>query len=183
MARRRIAPELAEVARERRRNASAAVLVPLVERGGDWTVLLTQRARHAQDHAARSAFPGDHRTRRPGFRGGRPLREAHEEIGLSGASWSSRGTCRITGWARDSVTRWWAFVNPAFELKIAAAECTMPSKCRCASSSTAANHSPASFAWRTHGAGLRHPMARHHFWGRRRHVDDFRVCCRPGRRR
>jgi 8-oxo-dGTP pyrophosphatase MutT (NUDIX family) len=77
----------------------AAVLVPLVERDGDLTVLLTQRAATLKDHAGQISFPGGRiepgRCHDP-WRAA--LREAHEEIGsIAKHSWNSPDTCRITG--------------------------------------------------------------------------------------
>jgi 8-oxo-dGTP pyrophosphatase MutT (NUDIX family) len=60
----------------------AAVLVPLVQREGGLTVLLTQRTDHLHDHAGQVSFPGGRTD--PGDRDARhtALREAQEEIGL-----------------------------------------------------------------------------------------------------
>ncbi len=101
----------------------AAVLVPLVDRRGDWTVLLTQRAATLKDHAGQVSFPGgriepqDHDPWRAA------LREAQEEIGLHAAF------AEFAGYLPDHwvgtgfrVTPVVAFVNPSFELKIATAE-------------------------------------------------------------
>jgi 8-oxo-dGTP pyrophosphatase MutT (NUDIX family) len=61
----------------------AAVLVPLVRREEQLSVLLTHRARHLQDHAGQISFPGGRIE--PSDRGpiDAALREAGEETGLS----------------------------------------------------------------------------------------------------
>lgn len=63
----------------------AAVLVPLVERRGAWSVLLTRRTEHLANHAGQISFPGGR------FEDGDEdaiacaLREAEEETGLNPA--------------------------------------------------------------------------------------------------
>jgi len=61
----------------------AAVLLPLVRRGDQLSVLLTQRAQHLQDHAGQISFPGGRIE--PSDRGPveAALREAAEETGLA----------------------------------------------------------------------------------------------------
>jgi 8-oxo-dGTP pyrophosphatase MutT (NUDIX family) len=60
----------------------AAVLVPVVERGGDAAVLFTKRADHLGEHPGQMSFPGG--GREPSDEGLRETasREADEEIGL-----------------------------------------------------------------------------------------------------
>jgi 8-oxo-dGTP pyrophosphatase MutT (NUDIX family) len=60
----------------------AAVLVPLVDRPGGMTVLLTQRASQLARHAAQIAFPGGRVEDTDADVASAALREAHEEIGL-----------------------------------------------------------------------------------------------------
>lgn len=65
--------------------AKAAVLVPIVLRGPDFsqsTVLLTQRANHLATHGGQIAFPGGKVDPQDSSRQATALREAHEEIGL-----------------------------------------------------------------------------------------------------
>src|SRR5271167_3900735 len=61
---------------------AAAVLIPLVERESELTVLLTQRASQLKNHAGQISFPGGRIE--PEDLGPRAaaLREAQEEIGL-----------------------------------------------------------------------------------------------------
>ena len=69
----------------------AAVLVPIVERPGGHTVLLTRRAEHLHDHPGQVSFPGgrlDETDRDPIDAA---LREAAEEIGLD------RGIVELAG--------------------------------------------------------------------------------------
>jgi 8-oxo-dGTP pyrophosphatase MutT (NUDIX family) len=61
----------------------AAVLIPLVDRSPEPTVLLTLRADHLTDHAGQISFPGGRVE--PGDRDAvaTALRETHEEIGMA----------------------------------------------------------------------------------------------------
>ena len=64
------------------RQIAAAVLVPPVERDGEFTVLLTQRAATLKDHAGQISFPGGRIEPQDRDAWEAALREAHEEIGL-----------------------------------------------------------------------------------------------------
>jgi 8-oxo-dGTP pyrophosphatase MutT (NUDIX family) len=105
------------------RRVPAAVLVPLVERETGLTVLLTQRAETLKDHAGQISFPGGRIE--PGDQDAwhAALREAHEEIGLLANFVEFAGYLPdhhvITGFRVTPVV---AFVNPAYELRIAASE-------------------------------------------------------------
>jgi 8-oxo-dGTP pyrophosphatase MutT (NUDIX family) len=61
---------------------SAAVLCPVVERGGELRVILTRRADHLNAHAGQVAFPGGKRDPSDRTLADAALREAEEEIGL-----------------------------------------------------------------------------------------------------
>ncbi len=61
----------------------AAVLIPVVAREPEATVLLTQRTSHLSDHAGQIAFPGGKIEASDLDAGAAALREAEEEIGLS----------------------------------------------------------------------------------------------------
>lgn len=60
----------------------AAVLVPLVVRDGDLTVLLTRRTEHLDRHAGQISFPGGRADPGDGSALQTALRETEEEIGL-----------------------------------------------------------------------------------------------------
>ena len=68
---------------ERRPLRDAAVLIPVVDRGSEASVLLTLRTAHLSSHAGQVAFPGGKID--PGDRNATQaaLREAREEIGLA----------------------------------------------------------------------------------------------------
>lgn len=60
----------------------AAVLVPLVDRPGGLTIMLTQRTAHLNDHAGQIAFPGGRVEPEDPSHLAAALREAEEEVGL-----------------------------------------------------------------------------------------------------
>ena len=121
----------------------AAVLVPLVERESGWTVLLTQRAVTLKDHAGQISFPGGRIDPQDADAWQAALREAYEEIGLAGAFVEFAGFLPdhwvVTGYR---VTPAVGFVNPAFELSIAAAEVHDVFEVPLAFILNAANHKP-----------------------------------------
>jgi 8-oxo-dGTP pyrophosphatase MutT (NUDIX family) len=65
------------------RVTEAAVLVPLVDRGGEIHVLLTQRTPHLYDHGSQISFPGGRVEAEDASREDTALRETEEEIGLA----------------------------------------------------------------------------------------------------
>ncbi|MGC1523148.1 MAG: CoA pyrophosphatase [Steroidobacteraceae bacterium] len=101
----------------------AAVLVPLVERDSGLTVLLTQRAETLKDHAGQISFPGGRIEPEDEDAWHAALREAYEEIGLRADCVEFAGYLPdhhvITGFRVTPVV---GFVNPDYQLRIAAAE-------------------------------------------------------------
>src|SRR5690606_29727307 len=61
----------------------AAVLVPVVDRGSEATLLLTQRTANLRSHSGQIAFPGGAIDATDGTAEHAALREANEEIGLA----------------------------------------------------------------------------------------------------
>jgi 8-oxo-dGTP pyrophosphatase MutT (NUDIX family) len=70
----------------------AAVLVPLINRPGGVTVMLTQRTAHLNDHAGQISFPGGRVDEGDIDRIHTALREAEEEVGLARAAVQVIGT-------------------------------------------------------------------------------------------
>ncbi len=61
---------------------SAAVLVPLIQKGDTWQVVLTMRSSALKHHPGQIAFPGGKQDEADDSLVDTALREAHEEIGL-----------------------------------------------------------------------------------------------------
>ena len=101
----------------------AAVLVPLIERENELTVLLTQRATQLKNHAGQISFPGGRIELSDDGPREAALREAQEEIGLD------PGFVSVVGYLPDHVivsgflvTPVVAFVQPGFELLLDSGE-------------------------------------------------------------
>jgi 8-oxo-dGTP pyrophosphatase MutT (NUDIX family) len=101
----------------------AAVLVPLIERDDDLTVLLTQRATQLKNHAGQISFPGGRIELSDDGPREAALREAREEIGLDPR------LVNVVGYLPDHVivsgflvTPVVAFVQPGFELLLDSGE-------------------------------------------------------------
>ncbi len=105
------------------RRTPAAVLIPLVERDTGMTVLLTQRASTLKDHAGQISFPGGRIEPEDADAWHAALRESFEEIGLSAELVEFAGYLPdhvvISGFRVTPVV---GFVDPHYQLKIAAAE-------------------------------------------------------------
>ncbi len=71
---------------------SAAVLIPLLQRDGGFTVLFTERAAHLHTHAGQVSFPGGSADPTDADAVATALREGQEEIGLDPADVSVLGT-------------------------------------------------------------------------------------------
>jgi 8-oxo-dGTP pyrophosphatase MutT (NUDIX family) len=101
----------------------AAVLVPVVERADELTVLLTQRASQLKNHAGQISFPGGRIEPQDAGPSAAALREAQEEIGLEARFVSVVGYLAdhilLTGFRVTPVV---AFVRPGFELLLDAEE-------------------------------------------------------------
>lgn len=84
----------------------AAVLVPLIQRPDELTVLFTQRTSHLAHHAGQVSFPGGHIEPEDGGPADTALRETEEEVGLD------RKHVRIVGRLDTYVTRTGFVVTP-----------------------------------------------------------------------
>ncbi|HAY28347.1 MAG TPA: CoA pyrophosphatase [Candidatus Accumulibacter sp.] len=97
----------------------AAVLFPIVQRGGEPTVLLTQRTEHLRDHPGQISFPGGRCESADPSPAHTALREAAEEIGLAAAHVEIAGYLpeylTSTGFRVTPVV---AMVTPPFELQL-----------------------------------------------------------------
>jgi 8-oxo-dGTP pyrophosphatase MutT (NUDIX family) len=105
------------------RLVAAAVLVPLVERDGGFSVLLTQRSASLKDHAGQISFPGGRIEAADSDPWEAALREAREEIGLRREWISFAGYLPdhpiLTGFRITPVV---GFVAPQYRLALDAAE-------------------------------------------------------------
>jgi 8-oxo-dGTP pyrophosphatase MutT (NUDIX family) len=101
----------------------AAVLVPLVERAGGLTVLLTQRTAHLRAHAGHIAFPGGRTDAADADATATALRETEEEVGIGREFVEVIGSLPLyrTVTAFD-VTPVVALVRPGFTLALDAFE-------------------------------------------------------------
>lgn len=84
----------------------AAVLITLLERGDDLSVVFTQRTSHLHAHAGQVSFPGGGREPQDESAVQTALREAQEEIGLD------PGTVRVLGELDEYITRTGFRVRP-----------------------------------------------------------------------
>jgi 8-oxo-dGTP pyrophosphatase MutT (NUDIX family) len=105
------------------RVTEAAVLVPLVSRGAEVHVLLTQRTPHLADHAGQISFPGGRVEEADASRIETALREAEEEIGLARERVEVLGVLPdytiASGFRVTPVVGW---IEPPFELALDAFE-------------------------------------------------------------
>jgi 8-oxo-dGTP pyrophosphatase MutT (NUDIX family) len=96
---------------------AAAVLVPIVNRPGGATVLLTRRTDHLADHAGQISFPGGRAEPEDPGPACTALREAEEEVGLTPRHVEVIGVLpdywTVTGYRVTPVVAW---VEPPFIL-------------------------------------------------------------------
>ncbi len=116
-----------EIASERpfttRAPAAASVLVPLVDRHGELTVVLTQRTAHLNDHPGQISFPGGRAEPTDHDAVDTALREAEEEIGLARSHIDVLGILpTYTTGTAFVVTPVIALVQPGFNLTLDAFE-------------------------------------------------------------
>jgi 8-oxo-dGTP pyrophosphatase MutT (NUDIX family) len=97
---------------------AAAVLVPLVNRAGGLTVLLTQRSADLPDHPGQISFPGGRVETTDPDPGSTALRETEEEVGLPRERVTLLGTLAtyetVTGYRVTPVVGW---VEPPFDVR------------------------------------------------------------------
>jgi 8-oxo-dGTP pyrophosphatase MutT (NUDIX family) len=97
----------------------AAVLIPVVDRGAQSTMLLTKRAETLRNHTGQVAFPGGRIDPEDGTPERAALREAEEEIGLSARHVDIVG--RMPDYVSGSgyrITPVLSVVSPGFELTL-----------------------------------------------------------------
>ena len=103
--------------------AAASVLVPLVQRGDELRVLLTQRTDHLHDHAGQISFPGGRAEVEDADDIATALRETEEEIGLARRHIEVIGRLPVyTTITHFVVTPVVALVHPPFDLTLDAFE-------------------------------------------------------------
>ena len=97
----------------------AAVLVPIVNRPGGLTLLLTERSTGLPDHPGQISFPGGRVEPQDASLAHAALREATEEVGLPAERVAILGELApyetVTGYRVTPVVGW---VEPPFELKL-----------------------------------------------------------------
>lgn len=95
----------------------AAVLIPIINRPGGLTMLLTQRSDSLPDHPGQISFPGGRREPEDASSAATALRESDEEIGLAPARVEILGAVgryeTVTGYSVTPIAGW---VEPPFEL-------------------------------------------------------------------
>ena len=96
----------------------AAVLVPVISRGSDLSVLFTRRTDHLYDHAGQISFPGGRAEPHEESAVQTALRETEEEIGLAAGRVEILGSLSeyvtVTGYRVTPVV---GLVRPPLELK------------------------------------------------------------------
>lgn len=145
----------------------AAVLVPVIDREGGATVLLTQRTDHLSSHAGQVAFPGGRVDDTDKGPVDTALRETEEEIGLDRSFIDVIGALDTyetgTGF---SITPIVGVVRPGFTLTLQADEVAQVFEVPLDFFLDPSNHQRESREWR---GAMRHyyvmPYDGHHIWG------------------
>ena len=95
----------------------AGVLIPIIERGGNISVLLTERAADLKHHASQISFPGGRMETGDADIRATALRETHEEVGIHPDQGEVAGYLdpapTVTGYAVTPVV---GLVDPRFTL-------------------------------------------------------------------
>jgi 8-oxo-dGTP pyrophosphatase MutT (NUDIX family) len=153
--------------RQDRELRPAAVLVPVVSRDDELTVLFTKRTAHLHDHAGQISFPGGRAEPGDASAGDTALRETAEEIGLAPDRVEILG--RLTEYATVTgyrVTPVVGLVTPPFELKLDDFEVAEAFEVPLAFLLDPANHQRNLVV---HEGRARHyyamPYGRHYIWG------------------
>ena len=97
----------------------AGVLVPIMQRPGGLSILLTQRAAHLKHHAAQASFPGGRMEPQDADVRATALRETHEEIGVG------PGHVDVIGYLRAMPTITGFAVTPVVGLVAASVELSL----------------------------------------------------------
>jgi 8-oxo-dGTP pyrophosphatase MutT (NUDIX family) len=145
----------------------AAVLVPIVAREDEASVLLTERTAHLRSHAGQIAFPGGRIDPEDSGPVAAALREAEEEIGLDPAFVEvlALGPDYLTG-SGYSIVPVIALVRPGFVLRLNPAEVADAFEVPLAFLMNEVNHRRASREWK--GATrffFEMPYGDRHIWG------------------
>ena len=145
----------------------AAVLVPLIPRGDDVTVLLTQRTAHLHDHPSQISFPGGRVEWSDESRVETALREAEEEIGLARERIEIVGNLPDyeipSGFRISPVVGW---IAPPFELKLDPFEVTAAFEVPLSFVLDPANHQRRSYHFNgRHRDYLAMPYQGRYIWG------------------
>jgi len=149
------------------RLTAASVLVPIVARQPELTVIFTQRAGHLRDHSGQVSFPGGRVAAGDPAAEATALRETREEIGLDSARVEVIGRMgeyrTRTGYRITPVV---GIVTPPFELRADANEVDEIFEVPLAFLLDPANHQRHSREWQ---GSLRWffaiPYQRHYIWG------------------
>jgi len=159
-------PDLADVLLNMARRP-AAVLIPIIHREPEATVLFTQRTGGLRSHAGQISFPGGRIDPTDAGPVEAALREAEEEIGLKPAFIETvgRGPDYLTG-SGYHVALVVAVVSPGFTLKLNPAEVEDVFEVPLAFLMDPAHHLTGSRVWNGHKRSFfEMPYENRHIWG------------------